>query len=200
MWVFGIHPRYLSRLTQAALVNGTNHNPDLNNKQPFPSNPSASNDQQRLVMNTTTKSAIFALTAAAVAGVGMPSAQAGDREWATAGKILTGVVAATVLAKALEPPPAYVHTTTYYAAPTVLVPPLVCAAPAPTTAVVYQQTTPVVVQPTTVIVQPTPAVVYPAPVIVQSAPVYIVRPAPVITYRYSFGWGRGHHHHPRSCW
>lgn len=126
------------------------------------------------------KVTILSLTLAAVAGAGFQNAYAGDREWATAGKVLTGVVAGSLLVRALDPaPPVYR--------------PLVCEAPSTVyvapqqTTVVYQQ--PVVqqavVQTTTTTTmangqQTTTVVTQPAQTIVQSAPVVYAAPAPVI--------------------
>ena len=111
------------------------------------------------------KKPILILTTLSLAGMTLQPALAGDREWATAGKVLTGVAAATVLARALAPEPCV--TTTYVTAPTtVYAPP------------------PVYVQPTVVYAQPPPATVY-----VQAQPVYVAAPAPcygpppVVVYR-----------------
>ena len=103
-------------------------------------------------MKTMTKSMILGVTAAAILAAGTPSASAGDCEWATAGKILTGVVAGTFLAHALAP--AHCHT---YSAPA-------CSTPT----VVYQ--TPTVVYQTPAVVYQTPVVVRPAPVVVYHSP------------------------------
>jgi hypothetical protein len=112
------------------------------------------------------RSGMLALMAAAVFAVGTPDSKAGDREWATAGKVLTGVVAGSLLLRALEPSHCRTVTTTYYETP-------------PT--VVYQQ--PVMVQSAPVVVQQAPVFVQSAPVVyVQPAPIY-VRPAPVVYYR-----------------
>jgi hypothetical protein len=93
----------------------------------------------------------------------VPQAQAGDKEWAVAGKVLTGIAAASVIHNALTPK---VQTTYVYH----------------TQPVVVQQT-PVVVQQTPVVVQQTQPCVQPAPVVVQQ-PVYyqVVQPAPVVVY------------------
>ncbi len=123
------------------------------------------------------------VTALAVCGLliaGTQQSHAGDREWATAGKVLTGIIAGAVIAKSFEPAP-------------------VVYQPAPT--VVYQSAPVVVQQPQVVYTQP---VVYqPAPVILQPAPVVVYRPAPiyyspvpVVTRQYSFG----HHPRHRVCW
>ena len=91
---------------------------------------------------------------------------AGDREWATVGKVLTGVAVIHVIDRIVNPPTQVVYVQ-----------------PQP---VVYVQPQPVVyVQP--VVVQPQPVVYYqPANVVyVQSQPVVVV---------YG-GWGRPVHHH-----
>ena len=98
------------------------------------------------------------MTVVGLAAASVPASQAGDREWATAGKILTGVAVGSVLTRAFcEPQP-------------------VVYAPPPTT-VVYAQPAPVVVS------QPVlaPAVTYAQPV--APAPV-VVAPAPVQTITY----------------
>ena len=104
--------------------------------------------------------------------------KAADREWAVAGKVLTGVAAIAVIDRIVNPPQPVV----VYQQPVV----------------VYQQ--PVVVQP--VVVQPAPTVVYvgaPQVVYVQPAPVvyYYSQPAvvvypnhfhPVMYHRYGRHW------------
>ncbi len=147
------------------------------------------------------KTAIFALTALAVTMANNPRAAAGDREWATAGKVLTGVVAGTVLLRALEPRPV-VATTYVYPAPTV-----VAAAPVvvqPSRTVVQTVPPP---PPGTVYVQPAP-VYYaaPAPVYVQSVPVYAPPPrvymAPPPGFYVNVGYARGFYPRPHRvvCW
>jgi|SRR5437867_7665931 len=116
------------------------------------------------------KKLIAALAALAVVAGGMQTASAGDREWATAGKILTGVVAGTMLARALDPAPVYVYPTTYYAPP----------------------------PPPAVFVQPAPVVVYRPPVCVQSAPVvFYAAPPPVLSF--SIGFGNHYRPHHSFC-
>lgn len=127
------------------------------------------------------KKLILAFTTLAVAGATLPNAQAGDREWATAGKILTGVFAGSVLTRAFESAPVYTYQTATYVTPTVCDP------------------VPVYVQPAPVYAQPAPVYVQPAPVVVYPQPVY-VRPAPVISFGFSFGGGHHRHGHYRSCW
>ena len=135
------------------------------------------------------KTTIATLTSLAVLGLSAPSVSAGDREWATAGKIPTGVVAGAAIVKALEPVPVY-RTTTYYAP--------VVRAPSPAPIII--RSAPVLVQTVPVAVQRAPVIVYPQPVFVQSAPVYVqsapvfVTPRPVV--HFSVGFGRHHHHAP----
>lgn len=132
------------------------------------------------------------VTVLAVGGLLLAGAQqshAGDREWATAGKVLTGVIAGAVIAKSFEPAPVYTETRVVYQS----APAPVVYQPAPT--VVYQSA-PVVVQPRVVYVQPAPVVYHPAPVIVHRAPVVHHVHAPVVTHHYSFGYRPRH----RVCW
>ncbi|MCX7866885.1 hypothetical protein [Limisphaera sp. VF-2] len=106
---------------------------------------------------------------------GTPRVEAGDREWATAGKILTGVIAGAALVHALQPPPVV-------AAPA----PVVCA-PAPP---------PVVVVPAPVVVAPPPRVCPPPVTVVYPAPV-VVRPVPVVAVHVHARFSRGPHRHCR---
>ncbi len=116
------------------------------------------------------KKLLATLAALSVVTGGIQTASAGDREWATAGKILTGVVAGTVIARALEPAPTYVYPTAYYAPP----------------------------PPPPVFVQPAPVVVYRLPVCVQPVPVVVYgAPPPVISF--SVGFGHHHRPHPHFC-
>jgi hypothetical protein len=148
------------------------------------------------------KKALITMTALALLGANVPRAKAGDRGWAVAGRVMAGVGAGVLLAKALEPQPIYAATPVY-------------VAPAP---VVVQQAAPVVVQQVqqpvyvqqpvqtvTLAQQPVyvqqPVVVQPAPVVyapsvVYPAPVY-VRPVcapPVVSFGISFGHGHYRHH------
>ncbi len=115
------------------------------------------------------KTLIATLATAALLAGGTQRAAAGDREWATAGKILTGVVAGAVIASAIEPAPAYTYqSATWYAPP----PP--------------------------VYVQPAPVVVYSTPVCLRPAPVIVLAPPrPVVGF--SFGFGSHHLPHHRIC-
>jgi hypothetical protein len=105
-------------------------------------------------------------TAALLAG-GAQRAAAGDCEWATAGKILTGVVAGAVIANAIAPAPVYTYQ------PATWYPP-----------------------PPQVYVQPAPVVVYAPPVCVRPAPVVVFAPPRAIV-SFSIGRGYPHHSHHR---
>lgn len=108
------------------------------------------------------KTAVFAVTVAALSSAAMLPASAGDREWATAGKVLTGVAVAGVLADAFRPhyEPPVVYTTVSAPAPVVYAP--AC----PPTTVVYEAPAPVCYT-------PAPRVVYvPAPVVYGRPVVY----------------------------
>lgn len=142
------------------------------------------------------KTAIAILTAATLLGAGVPKAQAGHDEWATAGKILTGLVIGGALATALQPAPVYHAPTVVYAPPPVAVAPVpVVAAPAP-----------VMVVPAPVVVRPAPVVVYPAPVycpapVYRYAPVRYYAPGPRVSFHIGVGGGHRHYrHHPHRGW
>jgi hypothetical protein len=119
------------------------------------------------------KKLILMAMVAGVVGFGVQTAQAGDREWATVGKVLTGVAAGVVIARALDCEPAYASVSYGYAAPCYGVsytvstsppcpPPLPACVPAP-----------VVVRPPVVYYAPAPVVVR-QPVVYAPAPVYTV--------------------------
>jgi len=117
------------------------------------------------------KTLIATLATAALVAGGTNRATAGDREWATAGKILTGVVAGAVIASAIEPASVYAYQPASWYVP----PPPVC-------------------------VQPAPVVVYSAPVCVRpAAAIVFAPPRPAVSF--SVGFGRGDHHrsHHRIC-
>ena len=127
------------------------------------------------------KKVILTLTVLAVAAAGIQTAKAGDREWAVAGKVLTGLAVASVITHAVEAQPAY--TTVYYSEPA----PGYSYCPPPAPRVVY--TSPVYYAPAAVVYRP---VVYCAP-----APV-CYRPAPVVSFR--FGYGGQHRHYRYGRW
>lgn len=115
----------------------------------------------------------------ALASVPVQTAKAGDREWATAGKILTGVAIGAVVASAANAHASY--SVTYYSAP------VYCPPPAP---VVFAA--PVVCAPPRIVVAPAPVVYVPRPVVIHRPPV-VVAP-PVIHVRPDPHYRRGHHH------
>ena len=137
------------------------------------------------------KKLMIALTAVAITGSGLLQARAGDREWSTAGKVLTGIFVASAVARAIEGPRVYT-----YEQPVVVQQPVVYAAP---TQVVVQQAPTVACAPTMVqlpqpvyVAQPTYVT---TPVVVQQsvyfpAPVYYA-PAPYVSVR--FGHPYPHH-------
>jgi hypothetical protein len=145
------------------------------------------------------KTVIAILAAGAVLSFGTHNLSAGDREWATAGKILTGLVIGGAVAKALEPPPVYVAPTVVYAAPAHVIhqPQVVYAAPAP----VARARQVIYTAPPVVYAPPAPVVIHPPPVqyVHVPAPVYYYpyAPRPVVGVHFSFGSGRHFHHHYR---
>lgn len=117
----------------------------------------------------------------ALAGMQIQTARAGDRGWATAGKILTGVAIGAAIASAADAHASY--TVTYSTAPAYCPPPapVVCV-PAP---VVYAPR-PVVVVPAPVVCVPPPVVVYHRPPVVCAPPIRVVYHSP-----------HGYRHHSR---
>jgi len=107
------------------------------------------------------------ITIAALSATLVSQTFAGDREWATVGKVLTGVAVIHVIDRIVNPP----------------------------TQVVYVQPQPVVYAQPVVYVHPQPVVyVHPQPV-VYAQPVVYVQPQPVVVV-YG-GWGRPVHHYHR---
>ena len=132
------------------------------------------------------KKLILATMVLALAGMNVQTAKAGDREWATVGKVLTGVAAAAVIASALDCPPARVSVSySTYAAPTYTYCP-----PPPPPRVVYVPA-PVVCAPARVVYAPPPVVFYRPPVCVAPRPVVHVQ------YGHYRGHERGRGHHGR---
>jgi hypothetical protein len=121
------------------------------------------------------KKTILTLVAAGlVAGAGLQSAKAHDDGWSVAGKVFTGIAAASVVAQAFAPPP------TYYTYPA---PPVAYSAPsygAPAYAA----------PPTVYVAPPRPVIVYRPPV--YAAPVYA---APAVSLNFRFGGGYHHYYH-----
>jgi hypothetical protein len=114
------------------------------------------------------KKLVLTAMAATLLFASAPSAVAGDREWATAGKILTGVTAGLLLSKAFEPAPVVYHPApvVYVSRPVIVAPPrpIVVAAPRP------------------VVVAP-PVRIVGHPVRVAGSPVYVSRPVVHVPHR-----------------
>lgn len=134
-------------------------------------------------------------TALALAALAVqPVAHAGDREWAVAGKVLTGIAAVGVISRLVEPAPTVVYQPAPVVYQTVVAPPppqvtYVPAAPVAPAAPVYAPA-PAPVAPTTAVVyQSAPAVVY----VAAPAPVYVA-PPPVVIAPYGY-YHRPYHHH-----
>jgi len=105
------------------------------------------------------------ITIAALSATLVSQTFAGDREWATVGKVLTGVAVIHVIDRIVNPP----------------------------TQVVYVQPQPVVYAQPVVYVQPQP-VVYVQPV-VYAQPVVYVQPQPVVVVHGTWGRPVHHYHH-----
>lgn len=133
------------------------------------------------------KKLMIVAAALALVGAQVQTAKAGDRGWATAGKILTGVAIGAAVATAVDAHASYEVT---YAPAPVYGPPPVAYVPAP-----------VVVTPPPVVYAPAPVVCSP-PVVYAARPVVVCAPAPVVVYRaplcYTPGW-RGYHR-PHGRW
>jgi hypothetical protein len=170
----------------------------------------ASIEQNDLQFNVMKTKFLTATTLALMAASSAHHAYAGDREWATAGKVLTGIAAASIISHAFEPrpvvyaaPPTVVYqtvptTTTYVTSQPVATTTAVQVtaqipnAPTVPVAPTIGTQTVIVQQPATVVYQQ-PAVIYaPAPVVYAPAPYYY---GP----RVGFGIviGGGHYHHRR---
>ena len=124
------------------------------------------------------KRTILVVATVALVVAGLQNARAGEHEWALAGKVLTGVAAASAVGYALASGPVYYTAPACAYAPA---PPVACAPPVSRVYV------------------PAPApqvyVAPPAPVVVYRAPVCVA--PPVVDFR--FTWGGGYHHR-RACW
>jgi hypothetical protein len=138
------------------------------------------------------KKLILTAVAAGVVGFGVQSARAGHQEWATVGKVLTGVAAGVVIAKAMDGSPGYasVSYSSYgYASPAYSVSYAVGApAPCAPPPVVYAPA-PVVYAPAPVVVYRPPVVCAPPPVVCAPAPAYYAHPGR------GHGHGKGHWKH-----
>lgn len=90
-----------------------------------------------------------------LAAANLQTARAGDREWATVGKVLTGVAVVGLVAAAVD---GHAQCNVNYSCGA----PAYCPPPAPPCNVTYCPAPPVVYCPPTVVVCRGPAVVYPA--------------------------------------
>ena len=120
----------------------------------------------------------------ALAGTQLQTARAGDREWATAGRVLTGLAVGAVIASAVNAQADY--SVSYSSGPGYGY----CPPPAPVVCaprVVYQP--PVVYVPAPVVCAPRPVVVYRPPVV--CAPPFVA---------VSYGYGKKHRHGHYGRW
>ncbi|MCX8092078.1 MAG: hypothetical protein N3I86_14290 [Verrucomicrobiae bacterium] len=83
------------------------------------------------------KTLVVVLSVLALAGTSLQTARAGDREWATVGKILTGVAIGAVVAGALDAAPVHASVSYTCVAPAPCPPPAVVYCPPPPPPVVY---------------------------------------------------------------
>jgi len=130
------------------------------------------------------KKLILAAVAVGVVGLSVPSAHAGDREWATVGKVLTGVAAGVIIAKSVNCAPSYTSVSYGYGAPNYSVSYTVSSAPP-------------CPPPPRVVCAPAPLFCAPAPVVYYAPPV-CEPPTYPVTYGHP---GRGHawgHHKPNK--
>ncbi len=132
------------------------------------------------------KKLILTAVAVAVVGLSAQTAHAGDREWATVGKVLTGVAAGVVIANAIDNGPGYTsvsygnygYSSGY--------------------SVSYTVSTPAPCPPPRVVCAPPPVVYAPAPVVVYQPVVCAPRPVYGVTYAHP-GRGHGHGHGRWGC-
>jgi len=128
------------------------------------------------------KKTLIVAAVIALAGMQMQTARAGEREWATAGKILTGVAIGAAIVSAVDAHASY--SVTYSSGPAYCPPPArVVYAPAP-----------VVCAPPPVVVVPAPVMCAPRPVVVCRPPV-VCAPTVRVVYHQPHGHGYGHRWH-----
>lgn len=126
------------------------------------------------------KKTVIVAAILAIAGTHIQTARAGDREWATAGKVLTGVAIGAVIASAVEARANY--SVTHSSAPAYCPPAPVVVAPPP-----------VVFVPPRMVVAPPPVLCAPRPVVVYRSPVVCAPPVKYVTYRHYDTHRHGHH-------
>jgi hypothetical protein len=131
----------------------------------------------------------LAATILAIAGMNIQTAKAGDREWATLGKVVTGVAVGALIINALDCEPAHCSVSYNYSAPPCLPPAPVVCAPSP---VVYASAQ---------VVCAPPRVVYaPRPVVVYRQPVYVAPPRSLIGVRVAHANHRHDRHERNHRW
>ncbi|MDA7915849.1 hypothetical protein N9B94_01285 [Verrucomicrobia bacterium] len=159
------------------------------------------------------KKLVAALTVTALlTATNTPSASAGDKEWATAGKVLTGLLAASVLTDAVSSGRHQHRTshTTFYTSPSYSRQTVVVQQPVIVQQPVY--THPQVIQQQVYVPQATyvrqPAVVYHQPVVVhqpacRTQPVVVHHPVvhrshavhrPTVSFHFGSGWSHSNQH------
>lgn len=124
------------------------------------------------------KKLIVVAAALAFAGAQIQTARAGDREWATAGKILTGVAIGAVIAGAVDSHASY--SVTYSSGLAYCPPPRVVCPP------------PVVYVPPRLVYAPR-VVCAPPPLVVYRPPVVCAPPVRYVAYDRHDSHGHGHH-------
>jgi len=137
------------------------------------------------------KKIIVVAAVLALAGTQLHIARAGERGWATAGKILTGVAIGAVVVSAVNAHADYSAGYYSYSSPGVSYTYSYNACPPPAPVVCA----PRVVYVPPVVCMPAPVVCAPRPVVVYRAPVVCV--PPVVTVRYGHSDRHGHGHHGR---
>jgi hypothetical protein len=116
----------------------------------------------------------------ALAGAGLTSARAGEREWATVGQVLTGVAVASLIVAATD---GHTQCSVNYAYNA----PAYCPPPA-TPCNYYPAPPPVVYCPSAVVAQPRPVVYCPQPVVAFGAPVVVYPQHRQIRYEVRHGY------------
>lgn len=140
------------------------------------------------------KKMILAAAILGVAGAGIRTAQAGDHEWAIAGKVLTGLAVASVITHAVTPE-TRVYSTVYASPPAPGCGYNYCPPPAPIVTYVRPMPRPVVVYRPPVYLAPPPVRIVRVPA-VAPVPVRVVR-VPRVMVRPDFHDGYRHRRYQR---
>ena len=128
------------------------------------------------------KRLILVATILAIAGMNVQTAKAGDREWATVGKIVTGVAVGALIINTLDCEPAHCSVSYTY-----------CAPPCP-------PSLPVVFAPAPLVYAPRPVVCAPPRVVVYRQPVYVAPPRSLIGVRVAYADHRHDRHERDHRW